>query len=61
MTSQFNFTSPCPALSVPAGWSDEGLPIGLQIITRKDRDDVALQIGATLERVRPWADRRPTI
>ena len=61
MTSQFNFTSPCPALSVPAGWSDEGLPIGLQIVTRKDRDDVALQIGATLERVRPWADRRPAL
>lgn len=61
MTSQFNFTSPCPALSVPAGWSDEGLPIGLQIVARKDRDDVALQIGAAVERVRPWADRRPPI
>ena len=61
MTSQFNFTSPCPALSVPAGWSDEGLPVGLQIITRKDRDDVALRIGAAVEAVRPWADRRPAI
>ncbi len=61
MTSQFNFTSPCPALSVPAGWSDDGLPIGLQIVTRKDRDDVALQIGAAVEQIRPWADRRPSI
>ena len=61
MTSQFNFTSPCPALSVPAGWSDEGLPVGLQIITRKDRDDVAMRIGAAVEAVRPWADRRPAI
>jgi Asp-tRNA(Asn)/Glu-tRNA(Gln) amidotransferase A subunit family amidase len=61
MTSQFNFTSPCPALSVPAGWSDEGLPVGLQIVTRKDRDDVALRIGAAVEAVRPWADRRPPV
>ncbi|MGI9116305.1 MAG: amidase [Gaiellales bacterium] len=61
MTSQFNFTSPCPALSVPAGWSDEGLPVGLQIVARKDRDDVALRIGAGLEAVRPWTDRRPPI
>jgi len=61
MTSQFNFTSPCPALSVPAGWSDEGMPVGLQIIARKDRDDVALRIGAAVETVRPWADRRPAI
>jgi len=59
MTSQFNFTSPCPALSVPAGWSDEGMPVGLQIIARKDRDDVALRVGAAVEAVRPWADRRP--
>ena len=61
MTSQFNFTSPCPALSVPAGWSDEGMPVGLQIIARKDRDDVAMRIGAAVEAVRPWADRRPAI
>ncbi|MDQ3858632.1 MAG: amidase [Actinomycetota bacterium] len=61
MTSQFNFVSPCPAVSVPAGWSDDGLPIGLQIVARRHRDDEALRIGAALERVRPWANRRPPI
>jgi Asp-tRNA(Asn)/Glu-tRNA(Gln) amidotransferase A subunit family amidase len=61
MTAQFNFVSQCPALSVPAGWSGDGLPIGLQIVARRYRDDVALQIGATLERLRPWADRRPPV
>ena len=61
MTSQFNFTSPCPALSVPAGWSDAGLPVGLQVVARKDRDDVALRIGRAVEAVRPWADRRPPV
>ncbi len=61
MTSQFNWVSQCPALSVPAGWSADGLPIGLQIVARRYRDDAALQIGAALERARPWAHRRPNL
>ncbi|HEY3069387.1 MAG TPA: amidase [Gaiellaceae bacterium] len=61
MTCQFNFVSQCPALSVPAGWSEDGLPIGLQIVARRYRDDQALRIGAALERLRPWADRRPPL
>ena len=61
MTSPFNFVSQCPALSVPCGWSAEDLPIGLQIVARRYRDDLALRIGAVLERVRPWAPRRPPL
>jgi Asp-tRNA(Asn)/Glu-tRNA(Gln) amidotransferase A subunit family amidase len=61
MTCQFNFVSQCPALSVPAGWTESGLPIGLQIVAGRYRDDQALRIGAALERQRPWADRRPPI
>ena len=47
--------------TVPAGWSGEGLPVGLQIVARRYRDDEALRIGAALERVRPWAEQRPPI
>jgi Asp-tRNA(Asn)/Glu-tRNA(Gln) amidotransferase A subunit family amidase len=61
LTSWFNFTSQCPALSVPAGWSADGLPIGLQIVARRFRDDVALEIGAAVERARPWAHLRPPV
>ena len=61
MTCQFNFVSQCPALSVPAGWAESGLPIGLQIVAQRYRDDQALRIGAALERHRPWAERRPPI
>ncbi len=46
-------------LSVPVGFTDEELPVGMQIVARRYRDDVALQIGAAVERVRPWAARRP--
>jgi Asp-tRNA(Asn)/Glu-tRNA(Gln) amidotransferase A subunit family amidase len=61
MTSMFNFVSQCPALSVPAGWTDEGLPVGLQIVARRFRDDEALRIGAAVEQELPWAQRRPPL
>ena len=61
MTGQFNLLAPCPALSVPAGWSKDGLPIGLQIVGRRWRDDSVLTIGKALEAARPWADKRPPI
>jgi Asp-tRNA(Asn)/Glu-tRNA(Gln) amidotransferase A subunit family amidase len=61
MTAQFNYTSQCPALSVPAGFTDDGLPVGLQIVARRYEDDLALRIGAAVERARPWAARRPPL
>jgi Asp-tRNA(Asn)/Glu-tRNA(Gln) amidotransferase A subunit family amidase len=61
MTTQFNWLSPCPALSVPAGWTRAGLPVGLQVVAPRHRDDVALRIGAVLEQERPWAQRRPRL
>jgi Asp-tRNA(Asn)/Glu-tRNA(Gln) amidotransferase A subunit family amidase len=61
LTCPFNYVGQCPALSVPSGWSSDGLPIGLQIVARRYRDDLALRIGAVLERVRPWAQRRPPV
>ena len=61
MTCHFNNIAPCPALSVPAGWSKGGLPIGMQIVGRRWRDDTVLTIGKALEQVRPWADKRPPI
>ena len=61
MTGPFNFTAQCPALSVPAGWSDDGLPVGLQIVGRRFDDAGVLAIGEALERIRPWQDRRPPL
>jgi amidase len=48
-----------PAVSVPAGWGDDGLPRGVQIVTDYGRDDLAIELAATIEAARPWADRRP--
>src|SRR6266404_6196614 len=61
VTSVFNFVSQCPALSVPAGFTEGGLPIGLQIVARRYEDLTALNIGKALEMSRPWSQHRPKI
>jgi aspartyl-tRNA(Asn)/glutamyl-tRNA(Gln) amidotransferase subunit A len=43
-----------PSISVPAGFSGDGLPIGLQIVGAAHRDDVVLRLARILEQVRPW-------
>ncbi len=61
MTEVFNYGSQCPALSVPTGFVADRLPTALQIVARRYKDISVLRIGAALERVRPWADKRPPI
>jgi Asp-tRNA(Asn)/Glu-tRNA(Gln) amidotransferase A subunit family amidase len=53
LTYPLNFTGH-PAASVPAGFTDEVLPVGMQIIGRRLADDVLLAASAAFERVRPW-------
>jgi aspartyl-tRNA(Asn)/glutamyl-tRNA(Gln) amidotransferase subunit A len=48
-----------PAISVPAGLSSDGFPIGLQIVCRRFRDDIALRLARILELTRPWPHRAP--
>ncbi len=50
-----------PAISVPAGWTQNGLPVGMQIIGKRLSDKTVLRAAATFERIAPWADRRPPI
>jgi amidase len=57
-THIFNGTGQ-PALSLPSHWDDDGLPIGVQLISRYGEDALLLQLAAQLERARPWRGRRP--
>jgi Asp-tRNA(Asn)/Glu-tRNA(Gln) amidotransferase A subunit family amidase len=59
VTSVFSLFGMCPALSVPCGWTEDNLPMGLQIVARRHDDRLALRIGATLEQRQPWGQRRP--
>jgi amidase len=59
-TAQFNMTGQ-PAISLPLHWSDDGLPIGVQLVAGYGREDVLIRLASQLEHAQPWADRRPPI
>ena len=50
-----------PAISLPAGLTPAGLPVGLQIIAPRQRDDLVLQAARAFERARPWTCRPPVV
>ena len=50
-----------PALTLPLHWSEDGLPIGVQLIGGPFAEATLLRLAAQLEQARPWADRRPPI
>lgn len=59
-TFAFNLSN-FPAISVPAGVTGDGLPVGLQIVGGWQQDALVLRAAAAFERARPWADRRPPL
>jgi amidase len=50
-----------PAASVPAGFTSEGLPIGLQIVGREKQDFAVLQMAHAFEQATGFVNRRPPI
>ena len=50
-----------PALSVPCGFSSEGLPLSLQIAGRPFEDSTVLQAGHAYEQATDWHTRRPPV
>jgi amidase len=59
-TSIWNVTGN-PAAAIPAGFTSSGLPLSVQLVGRQHDEPTIVAVSAQLERVRPWADRRPPI
>ncbi|MGD9530905.1 amidase [Pseudonocardia sp.] len=60
LTFPFNMMT-TPAISVPAGFTADGRPVGLQITGHQHADAAVLRAAANFERARPWAHLRPTM
>jgi len=50
-----------PAITVPAGWTRAGLPVGIQFIGPWYGEALLLRAAAALEALAPWARRRPPL
>ena len=50
-----------PAASVPAGFTPEGLPVGLQIVGRHHHDFEVLQMAHAFEQATGFGRRRPPV
>ena len=50
-----------PAVSVPGGTSDEGMPIGVMLVGRHGEEATLLALAAQLEEELRWTDRRPPL
>lgn len=59
-TTYWISTTCCPAISVPAGFTDEGLPVGIQIVGRYRDDLNVLQCAHAFEQATGFGRRRPS-
>jgi aspartyl-tRNA(Asn)/glutamyl-tRNA(Gln) amidotransferase subunit A len=59
-TSAFNHFG-TPAMTVPCGFSKDGLPIGLQIVGAAFREAVVAQVGWAYQEAAGWKGRRPAL
>ncbi|MGX5802641.1 amidase [Bradyrhizobium sp. Arg314] len=48
-----------PAASLPLHWSIDGLPVGVQLLSRFGHESDLMRLSARLEEAAPWFDRRP--
>lgn len=59
-TAPFNLTGQ-PAISIPAGFGSDGLPLSVQLVGRHGAEDTLYSLAGQIEAARPWADRRPPL
>lgn len=50
-----------PAISLPMGWSGDGLPIGIMLAGARGAENLLLSLSYELEAAQPWADHWPKV
>lgn len=50
-----------PAITLPLGHSQSGMPIGIQLMGRFGREDALIRLACFLERQMPWSERIPPV
>jgi aspartyl-tRNA(Asn)/glutamyl-tRNA(Gln) amidotransferase subunit A len=50
-----------PAMSLPCGFSNEGLPIGMQLLAAPFKEDVLLRVAYAYEQATEWHRRKPNL
>ncbi|MCX7892967.1 MAG: amidase [Burkholderiales bacterium] len=59
-TRPINFLG-LPALALPAGFTAEGLPVGMQLVGRPFSEDLLLRLGDAFQRATDWHERAPAV
>jgi amidase len=59
-TAGFNATGQ-PAISLPAHWTGDGLPVGAQLVAAYGREDQLIRMAAQLEQALAWGERWPAL
>ena len=59
-TAPFDLTG-SPTISVPCGFSTEGVPLSLQLVGRHDEEGLVMQAGHAYEQATEWHRRQPTL
>jgi amidase len=59
-TPIFNLTGQ-PAVTIPAGFASDGLPLSVQLVGRPGAEDVLYSLAGQLEAARPWREHRPAL
>jgi len=59
-TAPFNMTG-SPTITLPGGFTDDGVPLAIQLVGRHLEEDVLLRAGAVFQAASDWHQRRPPV
>jgi amidase len=59
-TAAWNLTGQ-PAVTLPAGFGADGLPLSVQLVGRPGAEDLLYSLAGQIEAARPWTQHRPTV